>query len=203
MVNPIVCRPASLYAFSPVVRVKIVEGPGAGSDYEFEEAVILGRLDTNDIPIHDAKSSREHAKIYKQGGKFSVVDLNSSNGTFVNGQQITKQVLEHGDQISIGMVVMEFEDEEAEALKAAAPQRKSLDEAFEQAKKEPSEAGSGGAGTPEIIMSGHKPLQFANTRGRSGFDFQQMSDTGRLVAWIVIIAIFVGLLWFSYSMVAG
>ncbi|MHC4937710.1 MAG: FHA domain-containing protein [Planctomycetota bacterium] len=182
-----------------MVRVRIVEGPGAGSDYEFEQAVILGRLDSNDIPIHDPKSSREHAKIYKQGSKFAVVDLNSSNGTFVNGQQVTKQVLEHGDRISIGMVVMEFEDPEAEALKAAAPQRKSLDEAFEQAKKEPAAKG----GTPEIVMTGHKPLQFSKTKGGLGFDFDQMSDTGRIIAWAVVIIIFLGLLWLSYSLVAG
>ena len=186
-----------------MVRVRIVEGPGAGSDYEFEEAVILGRLDSNDVPIHDPKSSREHAKIYKQGGKFAVVDLNSSNGTFVNGKQVTKQVLEHGDRISIGMVVMEFEDPEAEALKAAAPQRKSLDEAFQQAKKEPAAGGSGGRGTPEIVMTGHKPLQFSKTRGGLGFDFNQMSDTGRLIAWAVVVVIFLGLLWLSYSLVAG
>jgi predicted component of type VI protein secretion system len=185
--------------------VRIVEGPGAGSEYEFEQAVILGRLDSNDIPIHDAKASREHAKIYKQGGKFAVVDLNSSNGTFVNGKQITKQNLEHEDQISIGTVVMRFEDPEADALKAAAPQRKSLDEAFESAKKDTGSSGAGGAGTPEIVMSGHKPLQFNRKKGGGtpGLDFDQMSDTGRLVAWIIVGIVFVVLLWLSFKLATG
>ena len=181
-----------------------MEGPGAGADYEFEEAVILGRLDTNDIPIHDAKASREHAKIYKQGGKFAVVDLNSSNGTFVNGKQITKQILKHEDEISIGTVVMRFENPEEEALKAAAPQRKSLDQAFETAKKEGGGPGAGGAGTPQIVMAGHKPLQFNRQKpGRGFLDFDQLSDTGRLVAWIVVLIVFVALLWLSYKLVAG
>jgi len=189
-----------------VVRVKIVDGPGAGADYEFEQAVILGRLDSNDIPIRDAKASREHAKIYKQGGRFAVVDLNSSNGTFVNGKQVTKQVLEHDDEISIGTVVMRFENPEEEAAKAAAPQRKSLDEAFETAKKEKgSGAGAGGAGTPEIVMAGHKPLQFSKKKaGPSiGLDFDQMSDTGRILAWVIVGLVFAALLWLSYSLVAG
>ena len=190
-----------------MVRVRIVEGPGSGADFEFEEAVILGRLDTNDIPIQDAKASREHAKIYKQGGKFAVVDLNSSNGTFVNGQQITKRVLEHEDRISIGTVVMVFENPEEAAAEANAPQRKSLDEAFVSAKKETTSAsGAGGAGTPHIVMSGHKPLQYSRVKaGRTlgGFDFNQMSATGRLIAWIAVILVFVVLLYVSFTLAIG
>ncbi|MEM8883500.1 MAG: FHA domain-containing protein [Planctomycetota bacterium] len=191
-----------------MARVRIIDGPGSGQNYDIEQAVILGRLDSNDIPVRDAKASREHAKIYRQGDKFSVVDLNSSNGTFVNGKQITKQVLEHGDEVSIGVVVMRFEDDEAEARKAAAPQRQSLEEAFEAAKKEgaPAAAGAGGGGTPEIVMSGHKPLQFNRVKpGKPmvGFDLEQLSPTARFVVWLVIGVIFVGLLYGTYTLVSG
>ncbi|MHC4342635.1 MAG: FHA domain-containing protein, partial [Planctomycetota bacterium] len=61
-------------------KVVITEGPGSGKFYDIEHAVILGRLDTNDIPVQDKKASREHAKIYRQGQQFAIVDLNSSNG---------------------------------------------------------------------------------------------------------------------------
>jgi hypothetical protein len=191
-----------------VVRVRIVEGPGSGKNYEIEEAVILGRLPTNDIPVEDAKASREHAKIYRQGSKFAIVDLNSSNGTTVNGKTITKQALEHGDLIAIGLVVMEFDDPEEEARKAAAPQRKSLDDAFDSASTDggDSNAGAGGSGTPEIVMAGHKPLQFNRVKaGRPllGFDLEQLSQTSRLVITVGMVLLFAGLIYVSYMLVAG
>jgi predicted component of type VI protein secretion system len=189
-----------------VVKVRIVEGPGAGTDFEIEQAAILGRLETNDIPVQDPKASREHAKIYKQGAKFSVVDLNSSNGTFVNGDQITKRALEHGDRITIGKVTMVFENPEEEALKAAAPKRKSLEEAFEAAKEEKPKAGAGGSGTPEIVMASHKPLQFNKVppgKPLLGFDMDQLSSTGKLVIWAVIIAVVSVLAYLSFMLVSG
>lgn len=188
-----------------MVKVRILEGPGSGKEFEIEQAAILGRLDSNDIPVHDPKASREHAKIYKQGAKFSVVDLNSSNGTFVNGDQITKRALEHGDRINIGKVTMVFENPEEEALKTAAPQRKSLDEAFEASRDEKPKAAEGGA-QPEIVMSGHKPLQFNRVQaGRPliGFDMDQLSPTGKLVIWIGIIAVVSVLAYLSYALVGG
>ena len=66
-----------------MAKVVITEGPGSGTEYEIERAAILGRLDTNDIPVRDKKASREHAKIYQQGQQFAIVDLNSSNGTWI------------------------------------------------------------------------------------------------------------------------
>ena len=189
-----------------MVRVRIVEGPGSGTEFEIEQAAILGRLDSNDIPVHDPKASREHAKIYKQGLKYSVVDLNSSNGTFVNGDQITKKALEHGDRITIGKVTMLFENPDEEALKAAAPKRKSLDEAFETSRDDKPRAGAAAGAHPEITMSGHKPLQFNRVQpGRPllGFDMDQLSPTGKLVIWAAILAVVTVLAYLSYALVSG
>ena len=189
-----------------MIKVRIVEGPGSGTEFEIDQAVILGRLDTNDVPVHDPKASREHAKIYRQGNKISIVDLNSSNGTFVNGKQITKQVLKHEDRITIGKVTMVFENPEEAALKAAAPKRKSLDDAFSSAKEQKSSGGAAGAGTPEIVMSSHKPLQFNRVKaGRPmlGFDMDQLSGTGKLLAWVGIVLVVAVLGWLSFKLVSG
>jgi predicted component of type VI protein secretion system len=184
-------------------KITITEGPGAGKEYEVDEAVILGRLDSNDIPVHDTKASREHAKIYKQGSVFSIVDLNSSNGTFVNGKKITKQALSSGDEITIGQVSLRFEDPEAEAAKQAAVSgRKTLDDAFGKPEKKP----EGDAGKqPEIVMAGHKPLQYSRVKPGTpilGFDLDQMSDTARLIVYIALIAVFAGLMWLAYTLVS-
>ncbi len=180
----------------------ITEGPGTGTEYEIERAAILGRLDTNDIPVRDKKASREHAKIYQQGQKYAIVDLNSSNGTFVNGDAITQRVLEPGDSISIGLVTMRFEDPDAEAAKeAAATKRRGLDDDFRAG--EAKAAATDGA-TPEVILKSHQPLQFRKVQaGRTllGFDLDQVSDGARLLIYFVLILVFAVLIYFSYSLV--
>ena len=187
-------------------RVVIKEGPGSGNEYEIAQAAILGRLDTNDIPVHDTKASREHAKIYKQGEKFAIVDLNSSNGTFVNGEKVTKRILAPGDEISIGTVTMLFEDPEAEMAKAAAGQRKSLDDAFESAKGKTSGSAAPAGGADQIVMRGHQPLQYGRIKpGKPllGFDLDQLSETGRLVIYVVLVILFACLMYAAYALVSN
>jgi hypothetical protein len=183
-------------------KVVITQGPGSGTEYDVGRAVILGRLDTNDIPVADKKASREHAKIYQQGQQYAIVDLNSSNGTFVNGDPVTKRVLQPGDEISIGMVTMRFEDPDAEAAKQAVLQkRKSLDDDFGARTKAADAKGE----APEIVLKSHQPLQFRKVQpGRTliGFDLDQVSDGARMAIYAALIVIFAVLIWLSYSLVA-
>lgn len=187
-------------------KVVITEGPETGKEYTIDQAVILGRLDSNDIPIHDRKASREHAKIYRQGDRFAIVDLNSSNGTFVNGEKITKHILAEGDQIRIGVVSLRFEDPEAEAAHRARPSgRKSLDEAFESADRRSAGGAAPEAGHDRIVLTGHQPLQYHRIkRGNPvlGFDFDQLSDTARLVLYVGLVVVFGLLIYLGYALVA-
>jgi hypothetical protein len=76
----------------------------------------LGRGEANDFVIGDIKSSRFHAEISSIDGKLEIVDLGSTNGTFVNGQRLPThdaQVLRVGDVISIGRIKYTV-DQEAE-----------------------------------------------------------------------------------------
>lgn len=90
-------------------RVVIVSGDEAGSTYPVKGTVSFGRADANTVVLKDAKVSRQHAQIQQQGNEFVLVDLNSSNGTFVNGQRIEEHVLANGDEIAIGDAVMQFQ----------------------------------------------------------------------------------------------
>jgi hypothetical protein len=189
-------------------KVSIKEGPDAGRVYEVAQAAILGRLDTSDIPVKDGKASREHAKIYKQGEQFAIVDLNSSNGTFVNGEKITKRILKNGDEIAIGTVRLVFELPEPQPKQAA---RKGLDEAFETAKKGPgvpgpAAAAAGGGKPGDIVLKSHQPIQVHRIKPGSpllGIDLDQLSDTGRVLVFAAIAAIFAGLMYLAYMLVAG
>jgi pSer/pThr/pTyr-binding forkhead associated (FHA) protein len=188
-------------------KVVISEGPGTGSEYQVAQAVILGRLDSNDIPVKDTKASREHAKIYKQGDRFAIVDLNSSNGTFVNGERITKHLLEPGDEISIGTVRLLFEDPAAVAAAEAAKQskRKSLDAAFEGGRAATA-AGASAGQSDKIVMRGHQPIQYSRIKpGRPllGFDLDQLSDTGRAAIYVGLVILFAVLMYVAYALVTG
>jgi hypothetical protein len=74
-----------------------------------EEPVVLGRLPDCQIVITDPKASRRHAEVRPAGHGFVVADLNSTNGTKLNGAEIREQPLHDGDRIGIGATIVRFE----------------------------------------------------------------------------------------------
>lgn len=94
----------------PRARVVIISGDEAGAAYPLKDTVTLGRADSNTICLKDAKVSRQHAQIQQHGNQFIVVDLSSSNGTFVNGEKIEEHVLQNNDEIQIGDYILQFQE---------------------------------------------------------------------------------------------
>lgn len=74
-----------------------------------KEQVLIGREVKCDVMLNDASVSREHAVIVKLAEGYLLRDLQSSNGTFVNGQRIQEYLLQDGDQIACGDIAMTFE----------------------------------------------------------------------------------------------
>jgi pSer/pThr/pTyr-binding forkhead associated (FHA) protein len=64
--------------------------------------VTIGRLPDNAIVIDNSAVSSHHVRVAREGPQFMVEDLGSTNGTFVNGEKITKRALRHGDTILVG-----------------------------------------------------------------------------------------------------
>ncbi len=72
--------------------------------------LIIGRADDSDIVIDNLAVSRHHAIIEKNNGVFTINDLDSNNGTFVNGQRIDEPTtLNLGDEIGVGKHVLVFD----------------------------------------------------------------------------------------------
>ncbi|MBI4429409.1 MAG: FHA domain-containing protein [Ignavibacteriales bacterium] len=86
-----------------------VKGPGKDEVIEIEShEVLIGRSPQCRVLCSDQSVSRLHAKIRKESDGFVVYDLGSANGTFVNGEEIQKNILKEGDKIEIGNYVIEF-----------------------------------------------------------------------------------------------
>jgi Protein of unknown function (DUF3662)/FHA domain len=71
--------------------------------------VTIGRLSTNDVVLADSNVSRRHAELRRSGGRWTVVDLGSTNGTAINGAPVSEQALEHGDRLGFGTSELIFE----------------------------------------------------------------------------------------------
>ena len=108
---------------------KLVVRAGANPGREFglpEEGgeVKIGRLPDLPIPVLDTKVSREHCKVYRQSTGWIVEDLQSRNGTFVNGQRVKKRLLQPKDRLKVGQTEFEYSAAaaaEAPASPAASP----------------------------------------------------------------------------------
>lgn len=73
-----------------------------------KELITIGRKPDNDIEIDNLAVSGHHARIFKAGDWFLIEDLDSLNGTFVNGKMIQESPLKNGDEILIGKHVLKF-----------------------------------------------------------------------------------------------
>ena len=80
--------------------------------YELDEPIIfIGRLPENTIPISSMGVSRRHVKIEQDTDyTYMLSDLNSLNGTLINGEKIKKKTLCHGDKIAIGKYIIIYEE---------------------------------------------------------------------------------------------
>jgi pSer/pThr/pTyr-binding forkhead associated (FHA) protein len=76
-----------------------------------KSSIRIGRRPGNDIRIDNLAVSGNHAKIEKVDGSYIIVDLKSTNGTYVNNKKILQAKLNHMDEITIGRHTIVFEDE--------------------------------------------------------------------------------------------
>ncbi len=88
----------------------VVQGVQQGMRFPLEgEVVTVGRRRTCDVVIPDPCVSREHLRVEREEGGWRVVDLGSTNGTFVNERKVAVHRLRAGDRIRIGNTVLEYE----------------------------------------------------------------------------------------------
>ncbi len=80
-----------------------------------KDRTTLGRRPYNDVVIDNLAVSGEHAVLQMMGADVHIEDLNSTNGTYINGKAVKKQLLRHNDTIEIGKHKIKFLNEQVGA----------------------------------------------------------------------------------------
>jgi hypothetical protein len=92
----------------------------AGRTYELNvERTTVGRVEDNAFQIAEPSVSSHHAEIILKGNDVHIKDLNSTNGTFINGEKITEAVLKPGQTLKFGQVELRLEGKDGAGAAAA------------------------------------------------------------------------------------
>ncbi|MDE0940759.1 MAG: FHA domain-containing protein, partial [Pirellulales bacterium] len=101
------------------ITLRVLDGADRGKIFGgLPLPVTIGREEGNTIQLNDERISRFHIKIQEDNSKFILTDLESTNGTKVNGDEIRLRILRYGDLVSVGRSLLLFgtEDQIAERL---------------------------------------------------------------------------------------
>lgn len=105
-------QPAPAPAPQAQARARLLLAAQSGTHVIPLESTLLtiGRGLNNDIILEDTRVSRHHAQLRYRARRFWIADLGSTNGTFVNDQQVADQALRDGDVISLGGLELTFKE---------------------------------------------------------------------------------------------
>ena len=85
------------------------QGPKAGARYSLDTDVVsLGRDPESDIFLDDITVSRRHAEVERDGARYSIRDVGSLNGTYVNRKLVESGELNEGDEVQVGKFKLVF-----------------------------------------------------------------------------------------------
>ena len=104
-----------------MVTLRVLDGADRGRVFtDLSTPVTIGREEGNTVQLNDERISRFHIKIQDDQEKLVLTDLESTNGTKVNGESVQLWILRHGDVIMLGRTVLLFGSEEEIAQRLAA-----------------------------------------------------------------------------------
>jgi len=98
-------------------RLVILSEGSKGASHELKvDRTTIGRVEDNTFQIPDASVSSHHCEILRKGADVVVKDLDSTNGSFINGEKITESVLKPGQTLRLGQVELQLVEGEGEPV---------------------------------------------------------------------------------------
>lgn len=168
--------------------VLLSEGLTGRSHELVAEKTTIGRIEENTFQVPDASVSSRHCEVLLRGSDVVVKDLNSTNGTYIEGQQISGEaVLKPGQILRLGQIQMRLESTST----AAMPQRQSVDSTMIM------QRGTGGVSLNDLekgpIGGGLDTKVFAKKTNRVNLYF--------LIGGIILAGVIAVGLWLAFSAV--
>src|SRR6187399_429310 len=102
------------------LALRFISGKYQGGEFPLQDdrEVVVGRSSELDMVLVEEMVSRKHARMILRDGRLEIEDLGSTNGTFVNGERITKTTVGRGDRILIGSNILRVVSTSAEEAAA-------------------------------------------------------------------------------------
>ena len=109
-----------------MAKLVVLSAGMTGRTHELKvDKTTIGRVDDNTFEIAEASVSSHHCEVLLRGSDVLVKDLNSTNGTFINGEKISEGVLKPGQVLRLGQIEMRLE---TDAPPASASSKKQIDQ---------------------------------------------------------------------------
>jgi pSer/pThr/pTyr-binding forkhead associated (FHA) protein len=151
-------------------RLVVLSEGLTGRSHELKaEKTTIGRVEDNTFQIPDASVSSHHCEVTLKGNEVVIHDLNSTNGTFINGQQITEATLKPSQILRLGQVEVRLEGDQP----ANAQKKQTLDHT-------------------QVVPQGIKFEELGQLAKSGNPGFEKKSNTGTKI--FIIIAIVVGVI---------
>jgi len=110
-----------------MARLVLLSEGLTGRTFELKGAkTTVGRVPDNDFQIPEASVSSHHCEVHLQGKDVLVKDLDSTNGTFINGERVTETLLKAGQILRLGMIEMRLESGDPPPNVATGPATKKV-----------------------------------------------------------------------------
>jgi pSer/pThr/pTyr-binding forkhead associated (FHA) protein len=171
----------------------------AGRSVDLGERTTIGRVEDNTFQIAEPSVSSRHCEILLQGSEVLVKDLNSTNGTFINGEKITERVLKPGQTLRLGNVELKLDAPGAPASPSAPASPAPATPP--PPRKEPARAATGGVSLSDLEGGGRTVTAVFDAKA-----FTPKKKGKNMVFWIgagVAILVIVILILFLISKVSS
>jgi signal transduction histidine kinase len=141
----------------------VIRGKNAGQHYSLRgPRTVLGRDASCDVQIADHEVSRQHAEVVVHPEGFVLIDLSSSNGCFLNGHRVSRQLIHSGDRLQIGRTLLVFNGQNKDGSTGKTSQQRSGQLGF----------GVDIVKSPPAAYQPSEPMALA-----TGFDFGRNGET--------------------------
>jgi pSer/pThr/pTyr-binding forkhead associated (FHA) protein len=176
----------------------------AGRSIDLGERTTIGRVEDNAFQIAEPSVSSRHCEILLRGSEVFVKDLNSTNGTFINGEKIAEGVLKPGQTLRLGNVELKLDVPGAPAAPSSSAQSapaSSAPSAPPAPKKEAARAATGGVSLQDLEGGGRTVTTF-DTKNV----FTKKKKSKNMIFWIiagVATLVIIGLILFLIVKVKG